>query len=386
MYLFLLGRDPKLSKLEISIYFSENNIKYEVIVEDDRYLIIDTKIEPKKVQEQLAGITRIVKIYHESLEITDTFLNKLDYTKKKFNYTISSIDLPKEELEYIQSLLKDSLKKEKIKAVYKKPKKHGEKENYLVNPNNYYSWKIYEGFELFVILVNNKYYFGETIACFNPKKNIFKDKNMPKRKELYSTSIRLADIMVSLLGDNKDKTIVDPFCGTGTFLIEALLKGYDVIGIDKEPYMCKASKENIEWIRNTEKINQKYQIINADSSRISFKADYSVFEPYMGPFLRKAPSETKAKKIVKELEKIYSDVFRNLSRNLRKNAKIVCILPEIPMYNGSIKINYGVFYKNGFRLIDVKSKYTQLKVDNPIVYNAPDGSRITRRICLLERK
>lgn len=385
MYLFLLGRDPKLSKLEISIYFYENKIKYEVVVEDDRYLLINTnKLNFKKIQEKLAGTTRIVEIYYQTKEINDVFLNKLEYNSKKFNYTISSIDLPKEELEYIAQLLKDSLKQEKIKAVYKKPKKHGKKENYLTNPNNYYSWKLYDGFELFVLVVNNIYYFGKTITCFNPKKNIFKDKNLPKRKELYSTSFRIADIMVNLLGENKDKTIVDPFCGTGTYLIEGMLKGYDVIGIDKDPQMCRNSKENIEWIKKRNGINKKYQIINADSSKINFKADYSVFEPYMGPFLRKTPPESKARKIAKELEKIYFEVFKNLSKNLPKKTKIVCILPEIPKYEGTIKITDNVFFKNGFVIADVKNN--KLKLENPVVYNTPDGSRILRKIYLLERK
>jgi tRNA G10 N-methylase Trm11 len=386
MYLFLLGRDPKLSKLEIATYFYGNNVKYEVVVEDDRYILIETtKLNTQKIQEQLSGITRIAEIYHKTKEIDDIFLNKLEYKSKKFNYTISSIDLPKEELEYIENLLKGSLKLEKIKAVYKKPKKHGKKENYLTNPNNYYSWKIYDGFELFVIFVNNTYYFAKTITCFNPRENIFKDKNLPKRKELYSTSFRIADIMVNLLGENSGKTIIDPFCGTGTYLIEAMIKGYDVIGVDVDPQMCRYSKENIEWIKKKYSIKQKYQIIRGDSSKIKINADFCVFEPYMGPFLRKTPPEGKAKKIAKELENIYFEVFRNLSRNLPKKTKIVCILPEVPKYEGSIKITNNVFLKNGFVIKDVNKYNNQMKLENPIVYNTPDGSRIVRKIYILER-
>jgi tRNA G10 N-methylase Trm11 len=388
MYLFLLGRDYKLSKLEIAIYFYKNNIKYDVILEDNKYLIIDTKqkVSFKKIQEQLAGITRIVNIYLESKEITYSFLEKIEYIKNKFNYTISSINLLKEDLEYIESLVKQKLKKEKTKAIYKKPKKHGTKKNYIANPYNYYSWKIEEGFELFIVFVNNKYYFGKTITCFNPKKNIYRDKNQPKRKELYSTSIRLADIMINYLGFEKNKVVVDPFCGTGTYLVEALIKGYDVIGVDVDKQMCKNAEENIKWAKKEYNINNKYTVIYGDSSKKTFKADYCVFEPYMGPFLRKLLPEKKAKKVAKDLEKIYFNVFKNLSKNLNKKTKIVCILPEIPMYNSSIKIKKDVFYKNGFKIKDVSKYSKNINLENPIEYNTPDGSRMQRKIYLLERK
>ncbi len=383
MYLFLLGRDPKLSKLEIAIYFYKNNIKYEILEEQDKYLLIKTKINPKKTIEELAGTTKIIEMYQQSKEIDIKFLDKIEYNKHKFNFSFSSINLPKEEVLYIENLLKDYFKKEKTKAVYKKPKKHTKNEkNYIVNPNNYYSWKLYEGFELFILFLNKNYYFGLTKACFNPKENIYKDKHMPKRKNLYSTSLRIADIMINLLGCTNKTTIVDPFCGTGTFLVEALLKGHDVIGIDQEKQMCRYAKENIEWIK--ENIG-KYQIICGDSGKIKFKADCAVFEPYMGPFLKKMPSEKKARKTVKNLEKIYYFVFRNLSKNLKKKAKVVCILPEIPKYEGSIKISTRVFYENGFKLENVQ-KYSNMKLENPITYDTPDGSRIIRKIYLLEKR
>lgn len=390
MYLFLLGKNPKLSKLEIAIYFYEKNISYKVVVEDSRYLLLNTskKLNSKEIQETLAGTTRIVEIYKESSKIDESILDRIEYSKKKFNFTFSSIDITKDKIEYVENILKNHLKKEKVKAVYKKPKKHSKKEqNYIVNPSNYYSWKIYDGFELFVIFVNNKYYFGETISCFNPKENKYKDKSLPKREALYSTSIRTADLMINLLGFKENKTLVDPFCGTGTFLVEALLKGYNIIGIDNDSQMCKKAEENVEWIiTNFNLKDRKYNIIYADSSKIFFDADYCVFEPYMGPFLRKLPSEKKSKQIVKELEQIYSKVFRNLYTNLNKNTKIVCILPEIPIYEGFIKINTSVFSKNGFYLEDVSKYSKELNLENPIEYKTPNGSRIKRKIYLLRKK
>ncbi|MCD4744801.1 MAG: site-specific DNA-methyltransferase [Bacteroidales bacterium] len=37
------------------------------------------------------------------------------------------------------------------------------------------------------------------------------------------------------LNGNKRKIILDPFCGSGTTLVESILAGHDVIGIDIDP-------------------------------------------------------------------------------------------------------------------------------------------------------
>ncbi len=44
------------------------------------------------------------------------------------------------------------------------------------------------------------------------------------------------------LNGSKDKNILDPFCGSGTTLVEGLLAGYNVIGIDIDPLSTLISK------------------------------------------------------------------------------------------------------------------------------------------------
>lgn len=44
------------------------------------------------------------------------------------------------------------------------------------------------------------------------------------------------------LNGNKEKNILDPFCGSGTTLVEGVLAGYNVIGIDIDPLSAMISK------------------------------------------------------------------------------------------------------------------------------------------------
>ena len=52
---------------------------------------------------------------------------------------------------------------------------------------------------------------------------------------------------------NKDDIILDPFCGSGTTLIEASLLGLKSIGIDINPIACLSSKVKVESLRKAAK-------------------------------------------------------------------------------------------------------------------------------------
>lgn len=50
----------------------------------------------------------------------------------------------------------------------------------------------------------------------------------------------------------KDKNILDPFCGSGTTLVEGILAGYNVIGIDIDPLSAMISKVKTTRVDETE--------------------------------------------------------------------------------------------------------------------------------------
>jgi len=398
MYLFLLGRDSSLSKLELSIYLHKEKINYNIVKEEDNYLIIDFlgyNINHNKIITDLGGITRIANIYHNSKTINEKLISKLDFiNKKSFNYSLSTIDVDESGIENINEIIKSYYREEKAKAVYKKPKLlpivKGKKKKIrrnIINPDDVLSWNLLNnGFELFVIKVDNEYIFAKTIACSSSSDYIFKDKNRPVKKELYSTSFRLTKIMVNLLDLPVGKTIVDPFCGVGTFLIEALINGYDVIGIDKNNEMIAGARKNVAWAENNFKIQGKSKFIIGNSSKIFFKADGACFEPYMGPFLDNLPNEQRVKQILGEIVPLYSDLFDNLANNLKGKGRIVCVLPEFQTYdNKIIKLSENVFLNHGFKIVSLTGLSNKLNLINPIPYNTPSGSKILRNIYILEK-
>ena len=60
---------------------------------------------------------------------------------------------------------------------------------------------------------------------------------------------KLAQILINLCGPiKKPATLLDPFCGTGVVLQEALLMGFRVCGTDIDERMVKFSEKNLNWL------------------------------------------------------------------------------------------------------------------------------------------
>jgi tRNA (guanine10-N2)-dimethyltransferase len=73
-------------------------------------------------------------------------------------------------------------------------------------------------------------------------------KRAPRRKVFFhaaSMPARLATCMVNLARPRKGDRILDPFCGTGSFLVEAGLMGCRVLGLDVKRNMVEGSLRNL---------------------------------------------------------------------------------------------------------------------------------------------
>ncbi len=72
--------------------------------------------------------------------------------------------------------------------------------------------------------------------------------NRPKKikKHPHELDWKLTRAMINLIGLKKGETVCDPFCGTGTTLLEAESMGIHAIGLDFDEKMYNISKENLK--------------------------------------------------------------------------------------------------------------------------------------------
>jgi len=125
---------------------------------------------------------------------------------------------------------------------------------------------------VYLIFTNEENFFGFSKRVKKVKRPI-KIKKYP-----HELDWKLTRVMINLIGLKKGETVCDPFCGTGTTLLEAESMGIHAIGLDFDEKMCEMSKENLK------KNGYKSQVIQSDFqelSKISKKFDGIVTDlPY----------------------------------------------------------------------------------------------------------
>lgn len=93
---------------------------------------------------------------------------------------------------------------------------------------------------IYLILTDSQGFFGFSTE-FEKEKRLKKPKNHP-----HELDWKLSRVMINLAGFKEGDTICDPFCGTGTTLLEAESMGINSIGIDFDKKMCDLSKKNLK--------------------------------------------------------------------------------------------------------------------------------------------
>ena len=353
--MFIFGRDPKLSLLEAVSYLKARSINYKFKELNDFVCVFFLQdLDFNQVIKDLGGTVKIGKVMGDLDQIE--LFDKIKYGISVYN---GSDKLLKEQL-------KKRFKEERIRAVYKSS---SGKENAL-SPSE--SIKL----DLEFLVCDN--IISKVIAVYNPKEYEKRDLNRPVQKPIHQISLRLAKIMINLSQIKNGEILLDPFCGIGTILQEALLMDIGVIGVDNNKGMVNAAERNLKWLRKG-----RWTVINEDSSRVKLdkKVNAIVTEPYLGPFLKEEViSESKASSVISGLEELYFGVLFNLSKYLIEKGKVVIIVPRFNTNKGKKTLNFDrIIDKLGFR---VYNALEEVKV--PMLYK-PEGSKIERLMYVLER-
>jgi tRNA (guanine10-N2)-dimethyltransferase len=101
------------------------------------------------------------------------------------------------------------------------------------------------------VITENRFVFGLRLAEVATKP--FMERRPRKRPFFQPSAVtaKLARCMVNLAKVKKGSLVLDPFCGTGSFLIEAGLIGCRVIGADAQPHMAKGTLRNLHHFNVT---------------------------------------------------------------------------------------------------------------------------------------
>ncbi len=116
---------------------------------------------------------------------------------------------------------------------------------------------------LYLIITDTARYLG-----YSPPMAVPPRPNKPY-KHPHELSWKLARCMVNLSGVMEGQTLCDPFCGTGTILLEGESMGIGSVGIDLDMRMCRISERNMA--RNSYEpriINSSFDYVRKIEERI----------------------------------------------------------------------------------------------------------------------
>ena len=132
--------------------------------------------------------------------------------------------------------------------------------------------------------------------------------------------------------------VLDPFCGTGVILQEALLMGYSAYGTDIEPRMVEYSKQNLRWlVQKNPRIEGKVNVEVADATSYQWPGFSCIAsELYLGRPLTKLPAETDLKQIVSDANTIIKKFLQNLTPQLKPGQAICLAVPAWRKTDGTL--------------------------------------------------
>jgi len=204
----------------------------------------------------------------------------------------------------------------------------------------------------FGILTNGKLVFGLKLAEIIPKP--FVERRARKKPFFHPSAMnaKLARCMVNLAHAKEGGVVLDPFCGTGTTLIEATLIGCNAVGLDVQRRMARGALRNVRHFGLSPEA-----ILVADARKMPLThVDCIVTDPPYGRSATTLKSTTKA---------IIEGVFASIHPLLAVGQRICIAAPKTL----------------GIRQVGEKLGYTHVESNFAYVHRT-----LTREVAVFEKK
>ncbi|MBT3397891.1 hypothetical protein HOA55_04790 [archaeon] len=321
---FILGRNPELSRAEVNAFLDARGREYSEVLFEENFLVLETGEGEKFDVQEFGGVMKLGEILFEgSEEGFEQFVDDKDLVPSdKFSYALfGNVDT---------EILKDKFKREKRKAMLKHGRKRikfqGGENVELPNADFYFFLHEFDG----------KIYFGVIDQSYDAFKVKERDMGKPVRREHLAISPRLAKILINLSRAKRGELMLDPFCGVGGILQEALLKNIKVYGIDHDKSAIRDADVNLKWLAENYDLDVKWKLKNIDSRKapdLQFGAIAT--ETPLGKILRKKPSSGEAKKIIQNFEAFIVPILTRLKKCKKPSARIAITFPVV----GGIRVD-----------------------------------------------
>ena len=222
----------------------------------------------------------------------------------------------------------DALKE--MKELYSRPVRFRIDKRYLANEGGTVFWLIQES--------PGQFRFGRSLSQQDIEEYSDRDYGKPSRSMRRGMlPPKLAQIMLNGAKPNESDVIWDPFCGTGTVNIEAVLMGFKTLASDRDSSAIAETKENVQSLLSNEQqafvLNIWQQDITQPWSELSMPATMIVGEGYLGePQTNKMDTPSELRFFWQKVEPLYQKLFQRLNNSTIR--RVVLATPVLATNQG----------------------------------------------------
>lgn len=341
-YLFIFGRTPALSELELATFFPNRTLPGSTVA------FVEQQLKPEELIRLLGGTVKIAQVLGHVSSISAQILAPF-IDGRIFGVSIyPEGKMSRQSLEEIKRLVPGSRFVEAREA--------SALSSVVIEKQRV--------FDLVVVKDARGYVVGKTVAVQPFEGWSRRDRGRPfADPKSGMLPPKVARMVVNIAGIGKGKTLLDPFCGMGTILAEAMIMGWQVVGSDQLGGVVEKAAANLNWLKL-----KNYQLFVSDATHISERVnpasiDAIVTEPFLGKQTNRI-SEHDTKNILRGLEKLYIGCLKDWKKVLKPKAKVIMAFPE-----------YHVGSKTYFvkKVIDTAEPSGYTTLAGPIEYSRPQA-------------
>lgn len=393
--LFTVGREPELSVAELEAV--SGTWKASVTHASKEYAVLEhAEPLPARTIDRLGGCTKQAEVTNRwtiARSPTDTVRDFftaewiLEHVPPdlRIEFGVSAYGFSRSEVAAIQKHAM-WLKKE-LKATGRPARLVTSKEPQLSAVTVQRQGLLKNGREFIIARADNAIHVGVTIAVQDYQAYSLRDFGRPAADPKSGMlPPKLAQIMLNIAQVRSDDILLDPFCGSGTVLQEAiLLGGQEVRGCDTETKAVKAAQENIRWLlKEFPNVKTNVEITAGDARRVNVRPTVIVTEPFLGKPLYGNEPQAFLEKQAKELSELYLQSFRHWKTILKPGGRVVMVWPEFIHGDNVLGINLeSQLAALGFVQKPLLSPglAITLKAENPaVLLYAREDARVGRQI------
>lgn len=235
------------------------------------------------------------------------------------------------------------------------------------------------GMELLLIRDGSRTMLAQTAQEQNIDAYAKRDHGRPARdSKVGMLPPKLAQIIINLAHPGEGEIVLDPFCGTGVILQEALLMGRYAYGTDIEKRMIDYTRQNLEHLLGP--AEKKLSV--GDATTFTWEDfDAIATETYLGRPFSALPKPEVLQAVRQDVDTIHKKFFKNVAMQTKSGFRMCVAVPAWKTSNGFLHL----------KTLDSLEElgYNRLKfvhaAEEELIYHRP-GQVVARELVVLQRK